>query len=328
MDILRYLLFGVFLILTGSNNLSAHPGHSHHKKKTTAKPVKSNLESVIIEEDYDEESIIGSPYGLFQIGHYNGTYFHPTQKNHIDGSDVSLSSGATIGSTFYKDKLDLSFNLNYEIDDDTSNVKSSQPTIMLNISLWDSSFGNLSGSITYRSEMGDMNSEGNLGLNYSFPEYRNGNFSLSTSFGVEANIPGNKKMVDAEVVYETAGFDGRTVKIVQRDIGYDLFASSGVKYKLNVVQGLGVKLNFGLLNSYVPEYTVTENTHDEVFLESTKMESYKTSIISSGFSYKINDSMEFSTELALKFQGYFEALNKGYDDSRFENITSLVIKLF
>lgn len=322
-----YVLFANIFLLVQSNLVLAHPGHSHGKKSSSAKPVRSsiNTKKTASGEGF---SLLDNSYGLFKFGHFNGTYFHPNQKNHIDSSDVKLSAGLTIGSTFYDEKFDLSLTLNHELDDDTTNVQSSQPAIVADLKLIEGSFGGISASLTYEPEMGDKGSQGTPTLTYSLPTFENDGFSLFSSVSVGATVPGHKKKMTAEVIYDDPAFDGETVQITQRDLEYDTTASIGANYKLGFIRGLTLKSQASFTTGYKPVYKVKRDDFEQIHLAETDIVATKSSEGKLGFGYQISNRMELTSDLVLRSEGFFDKPHSGYEEERFTHLTALIVNLF
>lgn len=268
---------------------------------------------------------LGDFSGSLGIGHNNSTKFDPVEKDKISATDVSLTTSLSLGLKTLGGKVNWSLNSSYSMVDGSTQMKTNQPYAVVSISAWSSeNYGSLTLFGVYNIEFNDSQASGSPGMTYSAPGFALGKVNFSPSLTVQTKIYGNKKLVDATVVGNSAlGIEEETVKVPQTDFDYSGSARLGASYKVESISGLSLGSAVSYAHSYKPKYTLaTPTSAADVTYDGSGSSSASVSL-----SYGLTDRMRLSSALTYRMNDFFGEPRTG-GSSRFVNSTRLSIKLF
>lgn len=309
-----------------------HPGHgSHGGSVVTPKIIPRSQEPSAQVEKRAPTTAIGNPYGLFRFGHFNGTYFHEEQDNHIKSTDVKVSAGLTLGTKLLADALDLSANLGFERTDDNSDIKTLQPALVARWRMVQQAWGVLSSALIYEGEMDEDIAEGTLSVSYGTPTYRYENVSLFSGLSLSYIKPMQTKTFQAEIIDElSSGSDIRTMPVGKSDPSTSVLAIVGANYKPRFVKGLTLRSQLDFLTDYEPYFRVRTDLNGAIAETQKDTVATKSSEAKLGASYQLTKRAVLSSDLVFRATGFFERPRSGddSDDNRFENLTAITVTLF
>lgn len=310
----------------------SHPGHGSHGGSVVTQSIipRSQEPSAQTVKKADIPPY-GDVYGKFRLGHFNGTYFHETQDNHIKSTDVKITSGLTLGTKLFDSALDLSANLGFERTDDSSDIKTLRPALLANWRMLQDTWGVLSSSLLYESAMNDEITESTISLAYGTPALRYNSLSFFSGLSLAWIKPMEDKIFQAEIVDElSSGSDIRTMPLNKTDASTAVTFAVGGNYQPRAIRGLTVKSQLNFLTDYEPYFKVRTDLNGDIASTSKKMVATKSSEAKMGVAYQLTKRAVVSSDLIFRANGFFERPRTGddSDDNRFENLTSVVVTLF
>lgn len=321
-------LMGLGIASTGLG----HPGHgSHGGSVVTPQIIPRSQEPAAVETVKKAPTTpFGNPYGTFRLGHFNGTYFHAEQDNHIQSTDVKITAGLTLGTKLLDDTLDLSASIGFERTDDSSAIKTLRPALVARWLMLQDTWGVLSSGLIYEGAMNEDVAETTASLSYGTPSLGFESVKVFSGLSLSAIKPMTKRVVQAEIVDElSSGGDIRTMPIKKDDASVNLLFALGANYQPRAIRGLTLRTQLDLLTEYNPYYKVRTDLNGDIASTSQDLVATKSSEAKVGAAYQLTKRAVLSSDLVFRANGFFERPRSGddSDDNRFENLTAITVTL-
>lgn len=310
----------------------SHPGHgSHGGSAVTPRIIPRGEEPSAQTTKRADVPVYGDLYGRFRLGHFNGTYFHETQNNHIKSTDVKLSAGLSLGTRLLANALDLSLNLGFERRDNDDAIETLRPALLANWRMARGDWGSVSSNLLFESAMGDEISELTVGVSYGTPAYKINSVSLFSGLSLAITKPMEAKTFQAEIIDELSfREDIRTMPVSKDDPSLAVTLALGAQYAPRMVKGLTLKSQVDLLTEYDPYFKVRTDLNGDIAQTSKDTVATKSAEAKVGAAYQFTKRVGLSSDLTFRTLGFFERPRVGddSDDTRFESLTALTVTLF